>query len=155
MNQRTGAGRRIVVGTDGTEHGEQAVRWAIIEGRARCVRVEVVLVRPKDFLLPGSSLALQPHGRILIRHGYPLAAEVARIREELAAEVDVTCQIRTGDPASELLSAADGAELLVLGSPTGRRLAFGSVATACVRHATCPTVLVTPRAAHQFSPSAP
>ncbi|OOC02544.1 hypothetical protein B0293_30750 [Amycolatopsis azurea DSM 43854] len=64
------------------------------------------MVRPKDHLLPGSSA----HGRIPVRHGYPLAAAVARTREELAVEVDVTCHVRTGDPASELLSAAHSAD---------------------------------------------
>ncbi|WP_410582561.1 universal stress protein [Amycolatopsis sp. lyj-108] len=66
--------------------------------------------------------------------------------------------VRAGEPASELLATAHGAELLVLGSPSAGplgRLVFGSVAATCVRHATCPTVLVTPRAAHRFSPSAP
>lgn len=156
MNQQAGT-HRIVVGTDGTEHGNEAVRWAITEGRARGARVEVVLVRPKDVLLPGTPLALQPHGRIPIQDGYPLTDEVAKIRKELGPDVVVETSVRTGDPASELLAAAHGADLLVLGSPAEGRLArlvFGSVATACIRHTTCPTVLVTPQAAHRFSPSA-
>ncbi|ONF73617.1 universal stress protein [Amycolatopsis keratiniphila] len=157
MNQQSAHERRIVVGTDGTAHGEEAVRWAIGEARALGARVEVILVRPKDVLLPGTPFALQPHGRLPIQDGYPLAKEVARIHDELAADLAVETSVRTGDPASVLLAAAEGADLLVLGSPSeGRigRLVFGSVAAACVRHAPCPIVLVTPEAAHHFSPKA-
>ncbi len=84
--------------------------------------------------------------------------QVTKICEQLAADIVIEASVRTGDPASELLAAAHGADLLVLGSPPEGplgQLAFGSVAAACVRHATCPTVLVSPRAAHRFSPSSP
>jgi len=52
-----------------------------------------------------------------------------------------------GHPASVLLKCAQSAELLVVGSRGRGGLAdllLGSVSTACIHHATCPTVVVPP-----------
>lgn len=148
--------RRIVVGADGSPGGDEAIRWAISEAASRGDRVEVLLVLPREELLPGTSFALQPHGRVPVRNGYSLSDTVARIRAELHTEVPVKTSVRRGNPTSELLAAAHGADLLVVGGPAKNglsRLVFGSVSTACVRHATCPTVVVTPDAVHRFSPT--
>ncbi|AUI60280.1 universal stress protein [Amycolatopsis sp. BJA-103] len=153
MNRRPGMERRIIVGTDGSDHGSEAIRWAITETRARGARLEILLVRPR-----GNLLAPPPPGRHPSRNGRPMTGEVAKICEQLAADIVIEASVRTGDPASELLAAAHGADLLVLGAhsegPFGRPV-FGRVSAACVRHATCPIVLVTMKAAHRFSPSAP
>ena len=89
---------------------------------------------------------------------YPMPAEVGPTieREEqlIAAEVqavlgggadDVTVLTPSGHPAKELLAAAEGAELLVIGSrgQGGFRSALlGSTATYCAHHATCPVMIV-------------
>ena len=157
MNASPENARRIVVGADGSPGGEEAISWAITEAAARGARVEVLLVLPREELLPGTSFALQPHGRVPVRDGYSVKEAAERTRAKLGADVPVEASVRQGNPTSELLAAAHGADLLVLGSPSRKgleRLVFGSVATACIKHATCPIVLVTPDAVHRFSPSA-
>jgi nucleotide-binding universal stress UspA family protein len=50
-----------------------------------------------------------------------------------------------GGPAATLVDVSEGADMLVVGSH-GRsglsRLVLGSVAMACVNHATCPIVII-------------
>ncbi|QXV56447.1 universal stress protein [Amycolatopsis sp. TNS106] len=157
MNTNPGNTRHLLVGADGSAESEEAIRWAIAEAAAVGDDVEVLMVLPREELLPGTSFALQPHGRVPVRKNYSLDDAVARIQSELHTDVEVKTSLRQGNPTSELLAAAHEADLLVLGTGTKSavgRLVFGSVSTACVRHAMCPIVLVSPQAIHRFSPAA-
>lgn len=157
MNSNPDNTRHLLVGADGSAESEEAIRWAITEAAVVGDKVEVLMVLPREELLPGTSFALQPHGRVPVRRNYSLDDTVARIKGDLHAEVEVKTSLRQGNPTSELLAAARDADMLVLGtgakSAVGR-LIFGSVSTACVRHATCPVVLVSAQAVHRFSPTA-
>ncbi|MFJ8916442.1 universal stress protein [Amycolatopsis sp. NPDC102389] len=156
MNTKPDNTRHLLVGADGSAESEEAIRWAIAEAAAVGDKVEVLMVLPREELLPGTSFALQPHGRVPVRKNYSLDDAVARIQSGLRTGVEVKTSLRHGNPTSELLAAACDADLLVLGtgakSAVGR-LFFGSVSTACVRHATCPVVLVSTQAVHRFSPT--
>ncbi|AGM07213.1 universal stress protein [Amycolatopsis keratiniphila] len=157
MNTNPDTTRHLLVGADGSAESEEAIRWAITEATAVGDKVEILMVLPREELLPGTSFALQPHGRVPVRKHYSLDEAVARIQRELHADIDVTTMLRQGNPTSELLAAARDADMLVLGTGTKSavgRLVFGSVSTACVRHATCPVVLVSTQAVHRFSPTA-
>ena len=55
--------------------------------------------------------------------------------------------VAEGDPTEALITAARGADLLVLGSrgrSQFRRLLLGSVSQGCAAYAPCPVVLVKP-----------
>lgn len=62
-----------------------------------------------------------------------------------ASEVPVDLQVLEGYPGRALVQAAQGAELLVVGS-RGRgalgRMLLGSVGLHCASHAPCPVVIV-------------
>jgi nucleotide-binding universal stress UspA family protein len=78
-----------------------------------------------------------------------LAKAVAAATAELPVEssVPVTTSVVQGYPARELLRAAEGADLLVVGSRGHGELSgmlLGSVSLHCVTHATCPVVVVHP-----------
>ncbi len=111
-------GRVIVVGMDGSPRGEAALRWALEAGTHAGDVVRAILVRPRDTLLPGASLALQPHGRVP-EGEYSLEDHVGGLGVDTAATVET----RTihGDPATELVTASANADLLVLGAPPRRR----------------------------------
>jgi len=140
--------RIIVVGFDGSSAGARALDWAIGEARRGRDIVRAVMVLPHDDLLPGTAFALQPHGR------RPVTDE-AEAREclhtsVLAADPEPTAVIESvvaGDPATELLKEAAGADLLVVGGhghgPFARRL-LGSVAAHCLRRSSCPVVVLPP-----------
>ncbi|MGK3206792.1 universal stress protein [Amycolatopsis sp. MEPSY49] len=146
-------GRVIIVGMDGSPRGDAALRWALEIGAHTGDTVRAILVRPRDTLLPGTSFAVQPHGRVP-EAGYSLAAHVAGLGIETPAEVE-TLTVH-GDPATELVTASADADLLVLGAHRGGAvtdLVLGSVGRECVRYSRCPVVVITPEAAHRLTPA--
>ncbi|WP_020420173.1 universal stress protein [Amycolatopsis sp. ATCC 39116] len=143
--------RTIVVGVDGSAQSRAALRWALQEARPGD-RVRAMLVRVRDELLPGTSYAIQPHGRIPVGEDSAYAgllhSTVQETRGPGAPEVEEV--VLSGDPATELNKASADADLLVVGSHGARpltELLLGSVATQVVRHAHCPVVVMTAHAA--------
>ncbi|MFA1545887.1 universal stress protein [Actinomadura chokoriensis] len=136
--------RGVVVGYDGSGQSEEAVRWAAEEARLRGVPLTVV------------------HAWEMFTAVGPMAIPVADLRaaaEEVAAEGAKHAREETGDvhavlgrgvPATALLEAAAGAELVVVGS-RGRGgftdLVLGSTAVGLSAHASCPVVVVRERRA--------
>jgi len=147
------SGRVLVVGMDGSSHGDAALQWALTTGTHPGDTIRAILVRPRETLLPGTSFAIQPHGRLPERD-YSLADHVARIRGEIADTPEVETTTVHGDPATELVTASADAELLVIGAHHGNvvsDLVLGSVARECVRYSRCPVVVITPEAAHRLT----
>ncbi|WP_410622902.1 universal stress protein [Amycolatopsis sp. cmx-8-4] len=142
-------GRIIVVGMDGSARGDAALRWALEVGAHAGDTVRAILVRSRDTFLPGTSFAIQPHGRVPERE-YSLEDHVAGL--EVGREIE-TRTVR-GDPATELVIASVDADLLVLGSHHSGAMAdlvLGGVGSECVRFSRCPVVVVTPEAAHHLT----
>jgi nucleotide-binding universal stress UspA family protein len=134
----------VVVGVDGSDSAEHAVRWAAKEAVHRGVPLRLVhsclvIEAYTPVKLPVSvSEALADQGRDWLRH----AAELAR---EAAPDVEVSAYLRHGSAAASLITESESAGLLVLGSRglggfTG--LVVGSVALALTTHGHCPTVVV-------------
>lgn len=137
----------IVVGVDGSEHANEALRWALREAA----------LRKSDVLALYGWTMPAPPGRI----GYYTAslqdprkfqegasAMLDSIVDEAAADAgDVVIKRRAvqGSPAEELIRASEGAELLVVGSRGlggFTSLLLGSVSQQCAHHAHCPVVIV-------------
>ena len=140
--------RTIVVGVDGSAAGDGALRWAVREAARQHDRVHAISVRDREELLPATSLAFQPHGRVHVSDESTtqqrLRAAVHAATEDMAEPPEILESVRTGDPATELIAASTGADLLVVGSHGFRPLAellLGSVAASCVRRAHCPVVI--------------
>ena len=144
MNDSSPVRGGVVVGVDGSEASTDALRWAVRYARMAGTTVRVVTA----WYFPAS-------------YGWaptPLIAEVdleadARLAQKqvledvVATEGPVTVQreIVEGPPALMLLREAGDAELLVVGSRGHGAFAgmlLGSVSEHCVRHATCPVVVV-------------
>ena len=140
---------RVVVGVDDSEQAAAALRWALREGAMRGCTVEVV----HSWSPPLSALPFGATFVIPVDDG-----EIdAKAREAVDALVDdalgglddqppeVLRTILPGGPATTLIEVAETADLLVVGSH-GRsrwgRAVLGSVAMACVTHASCPVVVV-------------
>jgi nucleotide-binding universal stress UspA family protein len=145
---------RIVVGVDDSEQAAAALRWALAEGVLRQATVEVV----HSWSPPLSALPFGATLVIPVDEGAIDAAARASVDELVdaaLAEMDsrppeVQNTILPGGPAVTLVEVSEGADMLVVGSH-GRsglsRLMLGSVAMACVNHASCPVVVV--RAPHE------
>jgi nucleotide-binding universal stress UspA family protein len=140
--------RRILVGTDFSDHGDDAIRGAL-ELAAPGADVHVV----HCWQAPGPELGIDG-GDLSVFHA-TLATDMAAFHQEqgalilarhAAAPVNLRFEAIEGPPAPILdeLAATDKADLIAIGSH-GRRgvrlLLLGSVAEATVRHAPC-SVLV-------------
>jgi nucleotide-binding universal stress UspA family protein len=140
-----GAGRalgRIVVGADGAPSGQRALDWAVAEADRRGAELDVV--RAWDFVYS----ALGPSAAYPIEYN-ALEGEARELLDKLMADRGVigraTGRTVRGPAASVLLAAADGAELVVLGTRGHGGLAgllLGSVTHHLAHHAPCAIVVV-------------
>jgi nucleotide-binding universal stress UspA family protein len=131
--------RGVVVGYDGSEQSEAAVRWAAEAARLRGVPLTVAhawetfsavgpRAIPVDDLRTGAELIAQEGARYA--------------REETE---DVRAVLGRGRPTTALLEAAADAELIVVGS-RGRGgfsgMVLGSTGVELASHAPCPVAVV-------------
>jgi len=138
--------RFIVVGTDGSEHAERALRFAADEAGRRGATVKVVTAWHVPTAVYGAGYApiVAPSVEEATRHA---AEEVAGAAAEMlrARGLEVETSVRRAQAADALVEEADGADLLVVGSRGHGGFAgllLGSVSQQCAHHAPCPTVIV-------------
>ena len=132
-----------MVGVDGSEPSARALRWAAGHAAATGSSLEVVIAweYPMTFgwapPLPDDYDPATDAQRIAER-------EIAAVLGEEAAR-GVRVSVREGHAAQVLLHAAQGADLLVVGSRGHGGFAgllLGSVSTHCTIHAPCPVLVV-------------
>jgi nucleotide-binding universal stress UspA family protein len=144
--------QRIVVGVDGSEGGNAALAWALRQALTTGGSVTAVACWQMP-VIDG----MAGYGAYADLSSYDLrgpttevlAKAVAAATAELPVDsaVAVTTSVVKGYPARELLRAAEGADLLVVGSRGHGELSgmlLGSVSLHCVTHATFPVVVVHP-----------
>lgn len=132
---------RIVVGVDGSPHGDAALRWSLAQAEARGGEVVAVFAWQVPFVsVPGAfdrDELEQAAKQFLIDTVSAIVPTPAIPLWTLVAE---------GDPAASLAEAAKQASVLVLGTRGRSRWAgrlLGSVSQRCATAAACPVVLVT------------
>jgi nucleotide-binding universal stress UspA family protein len=140
---QSGSGR-IVVGVDGSSNSEEALRWAVGQGRVTGRPVDAVISWsiPVDYSIAGA-------GPLLSFGWEDVATSV--LKDEVEKVVDpqdadrVSQHVVMGHPAKVLLDASADAELLVVGS-RGRGgftgMLLGSVSQHVIARAACPVVVV-------------
>jgi nucleotide-binding universal stress UspA family protein len=136
---------RIVVGVDGSTASLAALRWAVREAGLRDAALHVVRAweDAAKQVAPYASHTCPP-GSVedYLDAEDLLKATVAGILGS-SPVVTVAVKVAEGLAARVLLDHAAGAEMLVLGTATGRVPdGIGPVARACLRHAPCPVVVV-------------
>jgi nucleotide-binding universal stress UspA family protein len=134
---------RIVVGLDGSDASTRALECASRQALLTGASLEVVIA----WEYPASFGWSPP-----FPDDYDPAGDAKRAAEQEIAEVlgaerarDVTVSVVEGNAALELIRAAEGATMLVVGSRghggfTG--LLLGSVSSHCAAHAPCPVLVV-------------
>jgi nucleotide-binding universal stress UspA family protein len=145
---------RIVVGVDGSPSARQALKWAIRQAELTGAGVDAVIAWHYPVMasgygwVPPSAMEDTDFAAIAEK---VLAAEIAESVDP-AASVRLATVVREGNAAEVLLDAADGADLLVLGSRGHGGFAgalLGSVSQHCAHHAPCPIVIIrAPRRGH-------
>jgi nucleotide-binding universal stress UspA family protein len=138
-------GGRIVVGIDGSDGSRAALHWALDETRQRGSRLDVVLAWQTPYLGEVSGLVLVSMTEEAEQRARDLLADVADGIVADHPDLEIVPMLAEGRAAPALLDAAEGADLLVVGS-RGRggfkSLLLGSVSSACVHHAPCPVAVV-------------
>jgi nucleotide-binding universal stress UspA family protein len=136
--------RRIVVGVDGSPGAREALRFALEEARLRDASVAAVFVWSLP-LVADVPAALLPATLSDFREEAVEALDAALEEVSDTGGVEIERVVVEGPPARELVAAAEGADLLVVGS-RGRGgfagLLLGSVSQQCAHHAPCPVVIV-------------
>lgn len=142
----TARGQRIVVGVDGSKSSKEALRWAIRQARLTGASVDAVTAwrYPVGY-------GLAPGGEGIDLENDARKALIAALNEVSGLEPDVPVrpQVTEGRASEVLLRAAEGADLLVVGSRGHGEIAaalHGSVSLHCVLHAQCPVLVVHDRA---------
>ncbi len=140
----------IIVGVDGSGHSQRALEWAAREAAIRQTSLTVLTVQ-QVYAGWGGGTASAGYAIIDpsdIETARKLAqAETDKALEGLGARqpAEVTVRAVSGLPAQELVRAADGADILVVGSlGVGglTRLLIGSVSSQVTRLANCPVVVI-------------
>ena len=138
----------IIVGVDGSGHSHRALEWAAREAALRQTSLTVLTVH--------QPLAGWAAGPIVYPVDDGSTAQAARELAEREANealkeigdylpAEVTVRAVDGFPADELLRAAEGAEMVVVGSRGAggfARLLMGSVSSQVTHHANCPVVVI-------------
>jgi len=145
--QQEGHVPRIVAGVDGSPSSIEALRWAVRQAGLTGGTVDAVT--GWQFPVGTGGYGWAPTGMV-DGTDYAEAAEKT-LTDAISAAVgpgsDVTIRplVVQGHPAQVLLEAADGADLLVVGSRGHGGFAgalLGSVSQHCVHHARCPVVVI-------------
>lgn len=142
--------RRIVVGIEGSGGARAALRWALHEAAHREATVEVVTA------YSSTRVPIAPDVNFIPYDMGDLREEVAKMQDEVVdqvldsvggCDVEIVRTVVEGRPADSLITAAEGADMLVVGSRGGggfRGLLLGSVSQQIAHHGTCPVVIVRP-----------
>ena len=132
----------VVVGIDGSAESLAALRWALKEATRREVPAEVVhCYLPQTLTDLGFSSPHELHTSSVIM----VDNEVAAALREMPEPPEVLKTSSIGSPAKVLLERAKDASVLVLGvhgRTALRDLVLGRVGSSCLRHASCPVVIV-------------
>lgn len=138
---------RIVVGVEGSGGAKAALKWAVNEAKIRSAKVEVVTAYAPTFVASAVDFNYAPIDSI------DLKEQIENMQKEVVdsvigtedKSVELECQLMKGRPADTLISASEGADMLVVGS-RGRGgfkgLLLGSVSHQIVQHCMCPVVIV-------------
>ena len=139
---------KIVVGVDGSLSSRAALRWAVRHAVLTGGMVEAVMAWQVPMILRTSAWA-----PIYVDEVSSLEEDARKTLDAvISGEVEpadsqrVTARVVYGHPDQVLLeAAADGADLLVVGSSGHGGLAqalLGSVSQYCVHNASCPVVIM-------------
>jgi nucleotide-binding universal stress UspA family protein len=140
-------GSLIVAGVDGSPSSICALRWAIRQAELTGAAVEAVIAWHYPISTGGYGWA--PTGMATSfdfkENAEKVLAEAISTACGHDSSVPAHARVEEGNPAQVLLDAADGADLLVVGSRGHggfTEALLGSVSQHCVHHARCPVVVI-------------
>ncbi|MER7506066.1 universal stress protein [Nonomuraea pusilla] len=138
---------RVLVGYDGSEHSDAAMRYAFEQARARKAQLHVVYAWEMPILSPYASAYSN-----LVEEAFEEESRKARERvvpwREKNPDVECIDEGLCEHPAAALIRASESADLVVVGTRGMGGFAsavLGSVSHAVLHHVHCPVAVVRPR----------
>jgi len=141
-------GSRIVAGVDGSPSSVSALRWAIRQAGLTGAAVDAVIAWHYPVVVGGGygvAPMVTPGGFEFKENAEKILAGAIDAARDPGSAVPVHARAVEGNAARVLLDAADGADLLVVGSRGHggfTEALLGSVSQHCVHHARCPVVVI-------------
>lgn len=137
----------VVAGVDGSDHGREALRFALSEAALRGAPVTAVRAWSIPPLTTTGVGIIPAYEVVRDELAEGTAAELAQSVEEASSEgsVEVELEVVQGDAAGALVERSAGAALVVLGSRGRGSVAgplLGSVSQGVLHHAQCPVAVV-------------
>ncbi|HEY7045759.1 MAG TPA: universal stress protein [Jatrophihabitantaceae bacterium] len=131
---------RVVVGVDGSEPSHRALEWGAFLARTMGARLEAVIAWQLPASYGPSTADWDPEAdmAVVLRDSVETVFGADR-------PVPLDTSVREGGAAHVLLEAAEGADLLVVGSRGHGGFAgllLGSVSASVAEHAPCPVLVV-------------
>lgn len=118
MRQEGSPDGRIVVGADGSRSSQAALQWALRQAELTGSAVEVVTAWHHPLIGGGyAPISVLDPADVSELAAKQLSAAVAEVADP-SSSVEVRASVQEGNAAQALLTAAKGAELLVVGSRT-------------------------------------
>jgi nucleotide-binding universal stress UspA family protein len=133
---------RIVVGVDGSESSQQALAWAVRQGRLTGAVVQAVTAweLPYGTRFP-VLMADVDFEQLAVK---TVTDAIAKVSADADA-VTIRYKVAEGNAAQVLVDASAGADLVVVGSRGHGGFVealLGSIGQHCVHHANCPVVVI-------------
>ena len=144
---------RIVVGIDGSAGSGRALRWAARDARIRGGTVQAILTY--EWPITEAALVTRPGPQAQRKIAEDVANTVVGEVNRAYPEVPIAVEVLRGNAVRTLASAAQHADVLVVGSHGHghlRHAVLGSVSEGCIQLAPCPVVVV-PDARDQATPA--
>lgn len=143
----------IVVGFDGSDSAQNALRWALDEAEQRKGEIRLVTAWSKPAMSWYPALLETAAGEIVAEDSPEQVAETLQAEAlKIASSRGATATgnvVHTDSPASAILNAAKDADLVIIGSRGHGGfpgLHLGSVSHQVISHAPCPVLVVRPKA---------
>jgi nucleotide-binding universal stress UspA family protein len=135
----------VVVGVDGSDGAQDALRFAVEEARLRGAVVRAVMTWDLETLAYTAGAwgpMVDPTG---VEESTRAALDAAVDKAEADGAATIERVVANGPPARVLVEQARGADMLVVGSRGHGGFAgllLGSVGQQCAQHAPCPVTIV-------------
>jgi nucleotide-binding universal stress UspA family protein len=140
--------RGILVGIDGSSHSLRALEWAVSEAAIRQVPLTVLTVQQALTGFWGAPVVYPGDADLTEQAKKVAQEETDQTLDKLGAgsrPPSVSVVAVLGAPAEEILSAAEDADMIVVGSRGAggfKKLLMGSVSTQVTHHARRPVVVI-------------
>jgi nucleotide-binding universal stress UspA family protein len=138
--------KSIVVGTDGSETAEVALRRAVELASLTGARLHVVSAYEPSPARVGGNKPVPEAAEWSVGSDFKVEAVLQRAQDTAAGKVEIEVHAPKGDAADSLIAAANDhdADLIVLGSRgmRGARRVLGSVPNKVSHHAPCDVLIV-------------